>query len=156
VIEVRLAGTGAVLLTGQIPTLPAPFAEAPDGGAPAPGERGRGRARLFPHVPGLEGHVEIRTRPDNEEQRFKMEAEHLAPGTLAEFQIEDSSDPSGFSRIGSATAGGDGEAEIHTQDGLPFPLGVSDVNDLVGLEVRVVDGSGTLLLSGAVPELVAD
>jgi hypothetical protein len=39
-----------------------------------------------------------------------------------------------------------------------MPLGVADVEDLVGLDVRVVrdDGSGEVLLAGTVPPLVAD
>jgi hypothetical protein len=123
--------------------------------APAPGGRGRGRAELTAHFMGLDGHVEIRSRPEDSEQRFKMEAEHLAPGERVTFLIEDPDAAGAFVVLASVAADGEGEAEISTQDGLPMPLGVTDVGSLVGLEVRVMGGE-ELLLSGAVPQLVAD
>ncbi|MCK6461928.1 MAG: hypothetical protein L6Q95_18765, partial [Planctomycetes bacterium] len=152
-VEVRLA-SGELLLSGEVPALP-------DGtvtpGNPGSGsDRGRGRALLTPLASGLEGHVEIRQRLDSGDQRFKMEAEHLAPGTVVAFWIEDSSGT--FVKLRSVAADSDGEAEISTEDDLPMPLGVSDVADLVGLDVRVTldDGSDTVLLEGTVPSLVAD
>jgi hypothetical protein len=153
-VEVRLAGTGEVLLTGVVPALP--------DGTVAPGnpgsgtDSGRGRAPLTPLASGLEGRVEIRQRLDSGEQRFKMEAQNLASGTQVAFWIEDFSGT--FVNLRSVVADAAGEAEINTQDGLPMPLGVGDVGDLVGLGVRVTldDGSGTVLLEGSVPPLVAD
>ncbi len=153
-VEVRLAGTGEVLLSGEVPTLP--------DGTVAPGnpgsgtDRGRGRSPLTPLASGLEGHVEIRQRLDSGEQRFKIEAENLAPGTEVAFWIEDSSGT--FVKLRSVVADAGGEAEISTEDDLPMPLGVSDVADLVGSDVRVTldDGSDTALLEGTVPALVAD
>lgn len=155
-VEVRLQTTGAVLLTGEVPTLP-------DGtvtpGNPGMGtDRGRGRAPLTPLVNGLEGRVEIRQRLDTGEQRLKIEAEHLASGTAVAFWIEDPANPGTFFRLGGATAGATGDAEFNTQDGSPLPFGVTDVADLVGLGVRVTldDGSDQVLLEGTVPPLVAD
>ncbi len=155
-VEVRLSGTGELLLTGEVPTLP-------DGtvspGNPGSGtDRSRGRAPLTPLVAGLEGRVEIRQRLDENEQRFKMEAEGLVSGTAVAFWIEDPANPGTFVRLAGATADAEGEAEINTQDGAPLPLGVTDVADLVGLDVRVTldDGSDQVLLEGTVPPLVAD
>jgi hypothetical protein len=152
-VEVRLAATGATLLTGEVPALPDGVATFGD--APAPGGRGRGRAELTAHFMGLEGHIEIRSRPEEGEQRFKMEAEHLAPGERVAFLIEDPDAPGTLVVLAQVAADGEGEAEVSTQDGLPMPLGATDVADLVGLEVRVVRGE-ELLLSGTVPQLVAD
>jgi hypothetical protein len=153
-IEVRLVAGGALLLTGEVPGLPAGGGDP--GMPPRPGDDARGRARLTPALPGLEGHVELRTRPEQNRERFKVEAEGLAPGTRVAFLIRDPSSSDTFAQIAVRAAGLDGEAEFQTE-GL-LPLGVANVGALVGLDVRVVlaDGSGTLLLFGTVPELVAD
>lgn len=129
-VEVRLAGGGATLLTGEVPALPDGTVTPGDPGAVT--DRSRGRAPLAPLVSGLEGHVEIRRRPD--EQRFKMEAQGLASGTAVAFWIADTSGT--FVRLGGATAGATGDVEVSTQDNIAMPLGVSDVADLVGLSVR--------------------
>lgn len=85
-----------------------------------------------------------------------MEAEHLAPGTEVRFLIEDPDNPGSFVSLGTRTADLDGEAELESGHG-PLPLGVSDVKDLVGLEVRVEDAAANEpLLTGTVPPLVAD
>ncbi|MCZ6786596.1 MAG: hypothetical protein O7E54_05470 [Planctomycetota bacterium] len=155
-IEVRLAATGETLLTGTVPALP-DFTTAVDDFV-GEGDRARGRSRLTAHVAGLEGKVEIRSRPEKGRERFKMEAENLAEGTEVAFLIEDPDDAGTFVQLASVAADATGEAEIDTNDGLPLPLGVTRVSELVGLEVRVIrdDGSEELLLSGTVPELVAD
>jgi len=153
-VEVRLT-SGELLLTGEVPDLPDATVTP---GTPGEDGRSRGRARLAPHVAGLEGDVEIRQRLERNEQRFEMEAEHLAPGTPVAFWIEDPDALGTFVRIAGRTADAEGEAEIDTNDGLPMPLGATDVADLVGLQVRVTrdDGSDEVLLSGSVPPLVAD
>ena len=150
-VEVRLAATGETLLTGEVPDLPTGVP------APLPGGRARAKARLSALVAGLKGRVEIRRRPEHD-QVFKMEAEHLAPGEQVAFLIEDPDVAGTFIQLASAAADDGGEAEISTQDGLPVPLGVGDVEGLVGLEVRVIrdDGSDELLLAGRIPALVAD
>ncbi len=155
-IEVRLQGTGETLLVGVVPDLPS--SPGTPGTSPLPGERGRGRARLVAEVAGLEGHIEVRSRPEKGEERFEVETEHLLPGEVVTFQIENPSAPGTFVNLATVAADGEGEAEISTQDGLAMPLGVASVADLEGLAVRVVsaDGSATLLLSGRVPALVAD
>ncbi|MGH7162576.1 MAG: hypothetical protein ACREID_03755 [Planctomycetota bacterium] len=150
-VEVRLAGTGELLLTGEVPDLPDGVSDPGDD--PLPGDDARGRAELVAHVDGVQGHVEIRVEDDGE-QRFKLEAEHLTPGTEVLFLIEDEG---AFVEIGSAIADLEGEAEIDTNDTLPLPLGVGGVAELVGRGVRVeLAADGTLLLSGEVPPLVAD
>ena len=88
-----------------------------------------------------------------------MEAEHLAPGRVVEFFVEDPGLPGTFLSLGQFAAGSDGEAEIEldTHDGDLLPGNVATVTDLVGLEVEVRDGgSGDLLLSGVVPAPVLD
>ena len=156
-VEIRL-GSGTLLFTGTVPDLPT--GTPSDGGEPGPTDRSRGRARLTAMVTGLEGNIDIRDRPEDGRQRFKMEAEHLAPGESVVFQIEDPDNPGTFIAIGNRVAGGDGEAELEleTQDGDALPLNAADVNDLVGLGVRVVrnDAGAQLLLTGTVPTLVAD
>jgi len=153
-IEVRLSG--ALLLTGEVPALPDSSVTP---GNPGSGmDSGRGRADLTPLASGVEGRIEIRQRLDTGEQRFKMEAEGLEPGTQVAFRIESLSAPGTFVNIASVVADSGGEAEINTQDGLPLPLGVNDVSQLVGLGVDVIldDGSDTVILEGTVPPLVAD
>jgi hypothetical protein len=152
-VEVRLSGTGELLLTGEVPSLP--------DGTVTPGQPGeggdslRGRAPLTALVAGLEGHVEIEQELEDNEQEFEIEAERLAPGTMVSFWIEDPVSPGMFTKFADATAGDDGEAEFETEDGDPLPLGVTDVADLVGLGVRVIDGSDQVLLEGTIPPLVA-
>ena len=154
-VEVRLA-TGELLLTGEIPALPDGTVTPGDPGSET--DRSRGKAHLTPLVAGLEGHVEIRQRLDENEQRFEIEAEHLVSGTAVAFWIEDPANAGTFVRLGGATAGTTGDVEFETEDGDPLPLGVTDVADLVGLDVRVTldDGSDQVLLEGTVPPLVAD
>jgi len=154
-IEVRLASTGELLLSGEVPGLPAHDDNEP-GEPPDGDDDARGRARLEPAIAGLEGEIEIRTRPEQNRERFEMEAEGLEPGTEVAFEIEDPANPGSFVLIAVRTADEEGEAELETE-GL-LPLHASKVGELVGLAVRVTlaDGSGTLLLSGVVPELVAD
>jgi len=152
-VEVRLAETGELLLTGTVPALPT---EIPVGDTtPGPLDRARARSLLTAAVPDVEGYVEIRSRPEDDDERFKVEAEHLAPGTIADFFIE-SLNGGPFVRFGSGTADSEGEIELDTNDGLPMPLGVAGVADLVGLEIRVERDDGQLLLSGNVAPLVAE
>ena len=121
------------------------------------GGRARGKADLNPAEPGLEGDIEIRRRTDDgkDEQRFKMEAEHLAPRRVVTFQIADPDTPGAWVTLATIAADGEGEAEISTQDGLAIPLGVADVSELIGRAVRIIDGDA-VLLTGTVPMLVAD
>jgi hypothetical protein len=152
-VEVRLASDGALLLTGTVPSLPTSV--TPAGGTPLPGEEARGKARLAA-VGGIwEGHIEIRTDDDGE-QEFEMEAERLDPGSEVTFQIEDPDNAGTFVDLATRTAGSDGEAEYEIEDGDALPLGVDSVSDLIGLDVRVVDGDGTVILTGTVPGLVVD
>ncbi|HEX5137882.1 MAG TPA: hypothetical protein VFY93_12975 [Planctomycetota bacterium] len=153
-VEVLLDGT--LLLSGEVPALPDATVTP---GNPGSGiGSGRGRAPLTPLVSGLEGHVEIRQRLDTGEQRFKMEAQNLAPGAQVAFWIEDLANPGTFVKLRSVVADAGGQAEINTQDGLPMPLGVADVSLLAGLGVKVTldDGSGQVLLEGIVPSLVTN
>ncbi|MGQ0615220.1 MAG: hypothetical protein ACT4PV_15915 [Planctomycetaceae bacterium] len=153
-IEVRLVSSGALILMGEVPSLPESGVEG--GVPPLEGQRARGGARLTPALPGLEGKIEIRTRPEQNRERFKMEAEHLVPGDRVTFQIEDPAGSGSYASIATRTADEEGEAELETE-GL-LPLGATKVSDLVGRPVRVIraDGSSQLLLSGAVPPLVTD
>ena len=148
-VEVRLASTGELMLTGVVPDLPTGIGGLDDNETSG---RARGLDHLTPLVAGVEGGIEIRRRPDG--QLFKMEAENLSPGTVT-FEIEDPDNPDTFLELATRTADAEGEAEISTSDGLPLPLGVDDVSELVGLDVRVTRG-GETILTGTVPPLVAD
>jgi len=58
-----------------------------------------------------------------------------------------------------ATLVTDAEGEVHyrTDESSPLPLGVSDISELVGLQVRVVrDADDEVLLQGTIAPLVAD
>jgi hypothetical protein len=147
--------TGDELFAIEIPALPSAGSREDDGSDV--GGRSSGRARLDSFDPPVEGYVEIRRDLDDGEQRFKMDAENLAPGSLVTFLIENP-DTGAFDALATVAADAEGEAEINTQDGLPMPLGVDDVSALIGLGVRVTpaDESETVLLAGEVPPLVAD
>jgi hypothetical protein len=155
-VQVRVTNGGGLLLHGEVPDMPdnAPLGD----GSPGAGEDGRGKAQMASvsddHV-GCE--IEVRSRPDRGEERFRMEAEYLAPGTAVRFEIENP-DNGEFVRFARAVADEDGEAEANTQDGASMPLGADGVRELVGLQVRVVldDESGRVLCAGFVPALVAD
>ncbi|MDH3591564.1 MAG: hypothetical protein OER88_06780, partial [Planctomycetota bacterium] len=154
-VEIRLASTGETLLAGEVPSLPEMSIDLDE--IPTLGENARGRALLDALEPGLEGHVEIRRRPEQEEQRFEMEAEGLRPGTGVLFQIEHIEIPGTFVTIADGRANEEGEVEISTQDGLRMPFNVRDVENLVGLTVRVLSAeTEEVLLIGEVPALVAD
>jgi hypothetical protein len=156
-VEVRDAGSGLVLLRGDVPEVPA--AAADGSGGSGEGERSRGRSELTAVVAGLEGHVEIRSRPDENREKFEMEAEHLAAGRSVRFLIEATLGGADFVSIGTRTADGEGEAELElaTNDGATLPLGVSKAGDLSGRAVQVRDATtGDVLLTGIVPNAVAD
>lgn len=155
-LQVRLANGGEILMKGEVPDLPSPGPI--EGGSPGAQEHGRGKAELAPMGgDGVECKVEIRSRPDRDEERFCMEAEHLEAGTPCAFEIENP-DSGEFVRFARRLADGEGEAEVCTQDGLAMPLGAQGVRELVGLQVRVVldDETGRTLCAGFVPALVAD
>ncbi len=156
-VSVRLATTGDVLLVGEVPSLPevdlGDFDDVPNSGDDA-----RGKARLEA-IAGVEASVEIRRRLGKDEsQRFKMEIEHLEPGTVVLFQIEDPENLGTFLTFADGEADGDeGEVEASTSDGARLPFEFEDVSDLVGLRVRIIDAeTETVLASGEVPSLVAD
>lgn len=146
-IEVR-TDTGDLLLTGEVPPLPP--------ADPVPGEPkdklGNGSAHLVAQVAGLEGQIQIRDHEDNGFQ-LKIKVEGLTAGTAVAFYIEDPASPGTFVRLGGAAADLEGEAQYRI-DGA-FPVGDS-IDDLVGLdvEIRLDDGTGTVLMTGTVPDLV--
>ena len=156
VVEVRDASSGLVLLRGDVPEMPAAAPGDDDGEHDGEDHEddSRGRTRLTAHESGLEGYVEIRSRPDDNRERFQMEAEHLASGRPVEFFIEDALGSATFVSLGTRTAGSYGEAELEldTHDGDTLPLGVTSAGDLTGFAVEVRDaGTNALLLSGVVP-----
>ena len=156
VVEVRDASSGLVLLRGDVPEMPAAAPGDDDGEHDGEDHEddSRGRTRLTAHESGLEGYVEIRSRPDDNRERFQMEAEHLASGRTVEFFIEDALGSATFVSLGTRTAGSYGEAELEldTHDGDTLPLGVTSAGDLTGFAVEVRDaGTNALLLSGVVP-----
>ncbi|MGE0192781.1 MAG: hypothetical protein AB7T63_12165 [Planctomycetota bacterium] len=160
VVEVRDAGSGLVLLRGEVPDVPATAGgqddddDDDDGDDDGDDEDSRGRSRLTAHESGLEGYVEIRSRTDDNRERFEMEAEHLAAGRTVEFFIEDALGSATFVSLGTRTAGSYGEAELEldTGDGDTLPLDVSSASALTGFAVEVRDAStNALLLSGVVP-----
>lgn len=148
-----------VLLRGTVPALPAASAAGGDDEDDDGESRLRGRARLAPTEPGLEGYVEVRSRPEKGRERFKIEAEHLAPGRRVEFFVEDSVASGVFTSYGTLAADVEGEAELklRTEDGQALPAGATRVTELTGLRVEVRDPTdGTVLLAGTVPQPLID
>jgi len=157
-VELRLADAGTTVLVGEVPHLPSAVKGTPGSDKPHPAEHARGKARLVPHVPGLEGSVEIRVVPETGEQLFSVRVAGLDPGSEVRFRIAHPDLDGAFETIATVHADGDGEASISTNHGLPMPFGVSHVGKLVGLGVRVIRGgeSDAVLMTGEVPALVAD
>jgi len=156
-VEVRERAGGTTILDGIVPALP-PAAD-PASDPSGDGTRLRGRSRLSAQEAGLEGYVEVRSRPDRGRERFKIEAEHVAPGRRVEFFVEDAGQPGTFVSHGviAADALGEAELELHTDEGQALPGGANRVTELIGLRVEVRDASdGNVLLSGAVPTPIAD
>jgi hypothetical protein len=119
----------------------------------------RGKARLIADEPGLEGYVEVRSRPDEGRERFEIEAEGLATGRVVELFVEDADDLGTYVSLGTRIADAEGELELEldTSDGATLPGGADDVTELEGLGVEVRDeATGDLLLHGTVPATHSD
>jgi len=170
-VEVRDAVEGIVLLIATVPDVPASVpSPAPDGDGDDDDEedgdgddeddaRARGRSPLVPQIDGLGGYVEIRSRPEDSRERFKIEAEQLAGFTSVEFFLEDGLGLGTFSSLGVQTVDVEGEAELKldTADGDVLPNCAIVSADLVGLGVEVRDAAtGNLLLTGTVPALTQE
>lgn len=97
------------------------------------------------------GTVEVRSRTGRE--KFKVEADHLAPSASVEVLLEDGSGAMTPAGTAVADALGSAELELDTGDGAVLPAGAATVAELAGRRVEVRDGAGALLLSGTVPSL---
>jgi hypothetical protein len=156
-IQVSLGGT--VVLEGEVPPLPEP----PSGDRPGNGNgngngngrpdfdgRGRGRVFLDSAVDGVTGKLEICGWPAKDRQRFQIVVEGLTEGDEVTFQIEDPDNAGSYLDLGTDTADAEGEANYDTHKAA-LPLDAESVDDLVGLDVRVLLG-GEAILTGTVPE----
>jgi hypothetical protein len=179
---VRLAESDELVLIGEVPDLPAeeeehdceepgegegeepgeeePKEEEPKEEEPGNDEEGskRGKDLLEAAIDGIEGHVEIRSWPREEIERFRMDIWGLEPGDQVRFEIEDPETDS-WVLLGIRTVNDDGFAKVDTDGDLEMPLGVVTVADLVGLKVRIrrsEENNDDLLMEGVVPELVKD
>ena len=159
-VEVRDAGDGTVLLTGTLPDLPAVQDGEDDEDGEDEGDEAQGRALLVAAggVPG-EAHVEIESKVEDgqTEQGFEAEVEGQTPGLVVDVWMEDAVGSGVLALVGSFTVGGEGEGELEmeTDDGGSLPLGVADVNDLVGRAVELRDAADdSVLFTGTVPALV--
>lgn len=155
-IEVRLDATDEpLLLTGTVPALPDEW-PAPGDGA-STGVRARARVQLEAQEAGLEGHVELR-RTEQNRNRFEIEAEHLAPGRMVAFHLENAVGSGEFVQLATCAADAGGECRFEMEGGLP--LGLTDIAELAGRQVQVremsANGPGGVLLMATVPVPVAD
>lgn len=164
--DVRIDINGVTAFTGTIPEIPT---QAPNGGGGNGGPDGAqvSKVDLTLLAPGIdEAEVELFSWPAQNKQRFEMEIEGtgLAAGDLLAFEIEDVDNPGEWILIKQVTVVLDdddddpeGEAEVDTKDGDAFPLGVTDVADLVGLDVRIrrdeIDDT-TVIAEGTIAPLV--
>ncbi|MHC4849367.1 MAG: peptidase associated/transthyretin-like domain-containing protein, partial [Planctomycetota bacterium] len=147
-VEYRLASDGTVLFTGTVPGIPDDLPLG-GGGEAIEGSRARSRARLTPFFAGAEGDVEMRRRPEHDEQEFEIDAQHLDAGLAVKFQIEDPENAGSFITLATIRTDAEGEADYDIDDGFPLPLEATDVSELVGLQVRVVRADNDeVLLSG--------
>jgi len=164
-VEVRDATDGTALLWATIPSAAAAVPTDPtSGGSGSGGDDGasgrtRGESRLTAQVAGLQGNVEVRSRPAASRERFKMEGEHLGAYVSVEFFVEDSLGAGTFTSVGVRTVKveGDAELKLDTGHGDSLPNAASSASDLVGLAVEVRDAAtGDVLLTGTIPALTAD
>jgi hypothetical protein len=152
-IEIEFGGE--VILTGAVPELPEWVPGSGDD--PTPTGHAHGKALLTAVEDGLEGYVEVGRNPRHDEEEFEIEAQHLDAGRVVRFEIRDP-DTGEFVTLDTLAADehGKAEAKFETDDG-PLPLDAASVDDLAGLDVQVVDDdTGDVLLTGTVPDLVAD
>ncbi|MHC4932154.1 MAG: MSCRAMM family protein [Planctomycetota bacterium] len=163
-ILVRMAESDAAVLAGEVPSLP----EVEEHDCEEPKEEPkeetdaeaskRGKDLLEPYIDFIEGHIEIKSWPREEYERFRMDICGLEPGDKVRFEIEDQ-ETDGWKLLGVRTANGDGCAKVDTDNDLDMPFGVASVSELVGLKVRIrrsEEGNDDLLMDGVVPELVRD
>lgn len=153
-VEVRDAANAAIsLVCGTIPSLPNTA-----GDHTHTDRIGReGLPRVTAPV-GSEAHVSIQHRTGHEAgDRFEVDVEHLAIGTVVKVRLESPMTPGTFVLIGTLTVGDEhsGEFELSTRDGDTLPFGVASVEALVGLHIHLDSSTDALLFSGVVPPVVA-
>lgn len=106
------------------------------------------------------GRVETWYKGKDGRQRFRVKAELLDPLGTYSVEIEDSLGAGTFSPVAAMVADDDGDEpgsfklHLDTQKGAPMPLGVLNVDDLAGYQVRIVDGSMQVVLEGTVPDVL--
>lgn len=156
-VEVRSGGM--VYLTGSVPSLDG----SSGGGGGGSGGGGSGwvtakaslvRSSTSPDA-DVSGYVEIRNRAKDNDQKFKVEADHLASGGSFFVFLENAQGSGVLENVGAMPFHGtdEYELEIETEHGTPLPFGVTDVNDLSGRIVQVRDNTDAVYLEGVVPSL---
>lgn len=176
-VEIRMAADGAVILTGEIPALPKRVERHEKDGDDDKEEKEEerdekpeiapaiyGKDRLIAQVDFLYGSVEIWDWNAMERQRFRMVAGGLDEGETVKFQIRhpETEAWSTFAVRKAQMRAEEGEnflAKVDTEWMGDLPLDVEDVEQLIGLGVRVVretDDGDVVLLIGEIPNLSRD
>jgi len=164
-VIVRDATTGDDLMTGHIPELGRipPACDKHDGDDDHEDDDGnddehdahhRGRTRLT-NADGVAGEAKAGLRDRPGRQKLGVEVEHTDVTDPIEFWLEDPANLGTFVLIGTLTAHEDElRLELDTGDGDLLPFGVTDVKDLVGLQVELRSGAdGSVLFTGVLPPL---
>ena len=181
-VQVRMAADGTVILSGEIPALPERVErhekeeekerEEEEKKEEEEGEReekpevapaAHGKDRLIAQLDFVFGSVEIWDWDAKELQRFRMFAGGLDEGEKVRFEIRDpeSEEWTTFAtRIALVRGEEDGYvAKVDTEWFGVLPLDSEDVEQLIGLGVRVVretEEGDVVLLIGEIPNLVRD
>jgi len=150
-VEIRDA-LSAVVLSGSVPD---PSAQGGNGN----GWKSKKAPLALPLVavdPDAKGRVEVWFKGKDDRQRFRVKAELLTPAGVYSVEVEDAVGSGVFVAVGPLEVDESPEEfklHIDTKQGEPLPLGVSNVDELAGRGVRIVDGSANVLLEGVVPDM---
>lgn len=100
---------------------------------------------------GLSGYVEVK-KDDDDAGDFDVEIEDLEAGEALTISLTDSTGTMEEIDI-VADDFGKVDLELDSEDGDMLPFGVTDVADLEGVKVAILDGSGEVLLHSTVARL---
>ncbi len=153
-VEVRAGGL--TYLTGTVPSL--------DGSGGSGSGSGGGSWLTFKQFlvrpatspdPNVTGYVEVRYRQSDNDQKFKVEAEHVDPSASFSVFLETGIGSGILQNVGAMKQedSDEVELEIETEHGTPLPFGVAHVNELAGRAVEVRDATNAVYLAGIVPDI---
>lgn len=156
-VEVRSGGQ--IYLTGTIPS----FNGSGGGGGGGSGSGGGDWIKVKQSLvrpanspdSDVTGYVEVRYRTKDNDQKFKVEAEHIDTNVSFSVFLETAVGSGVMQNVGSMKIDDSNEVEleIETEDGDALPFGVAHVSELAGRSVEVRDAGNAIYLAGVIPDI---